>query len=1051
MSPLENRTVLVIGSGPNVIGQSDECDQGALEACLALKQMGCHLVTVNSNPDSPITDSGLAQRAYLEPLTLETLEQIIATEKPDAILPCFGGRTALHMTVELARQGVLARHAVQVWGTAPGDLERLLDRDALRDAVAPIHLNMPSLFTFSDLDAAETKAQELGFPVVLRSDSHVMPDGVLAYNLEEIQGLAAPLKGEQLFSLSIEDSLWHWQQLEIEVLRDTAGAMRTAGAVEYLDPAVVHPGDALAVSPPQSVLSAFIDQLIDQARVVAGHLNIIGCATVRFACRPQDGSFLLLAVHPRYTRSSALTALSAGRSVARTAALLAAGLTWEKLPADGSFDPPGDWTATAVGVKWPVWDFETMDNIPDHLGPRMQAVGQAVGFGRHFKEAFQNAARGAHRDGAGLGAGQPAGGLDLKGLLVQVETPSSHRPFFLYEALRLGATPGELSQRSGIPLWFIEQFAELADLEEHIRSCSGDDAAAAEALLLQARRHGFSRGHLAQICGMPEKRFTAAMEKLDLPNAAQPLDMTGTHFFATCHAAEPSRPMGSDPVVIVLGSGPHRIGNGPDCDWALLHALRSLSELGYTPVVITNNLTGVATGFALPGRVYCNPLSIEDIQAIIAQEKPQAIITWFAGPAGNALKRNLAASGAPVAGTPIDALDLLSDYQSLRQIIREQGIPQPSSALCNSAEELRQQAAGLGYPLLASEGGPAVNSGREPISEPVMDEAMLEQYLEHAAPDPVHPHLLENFLQYAIEAQAEAVCDGESAQVTAVLEHIELAGVHAGDSALVLPPYSISTRHVETICEYTRKVVQALRVKGMINVRFAIYRDTVYLLDVGCGVTRNLSLITKTTGQPVVKSAVRLILGGRLADSSTTVPAAGTFGVRTAVFPFNVFSQIDPLLGTRMRSTGQVLVMADAFGPAYFKAQSAAGSPLPLEGSVLITVTDEDKASILEPARIFQELGFKLKATRGTQMLLAEHGIVAETVRKLGFGRPNLLDEKKNGRVQMVINTPSGEKSQMDDSFIRKAAIRYRVTHITTPASALAAAKGIAALRKGDR
>ncbi len=1046
MALLENKTVLIIGSGPNVIGQSDECDQGALEACLVLKEMGCRLVAVNSNPDSPMTDSSLAQRTYLEPLTLETLERIIAEEKPHAIVPGFGGRTALHVTVQMAQRGILDRHGVAVWGTAPRDLERLLDRDALSSAVGPIDLNTPSLFSYSKLDEAEAKAQEIGFPVVLRSDSHLMPDGVLAYNQEEIRTLAAPLTGEQAFSLSVESSLRDWQQLEIEILRDNRGEVRIAGGVEYLDSAVVHPGDAIAVSPPQCINEKALGRLIEQARIVAGHLNIMGGVTIRVAFAPHNGSFLLLAVHPRYTRTSALSALIAGRPIARTAVLLASGLSWDQLPAGASFEPPQARDFAVVGVKWPVWDFGHLDGISDRLGPRMQAVGQAVGLGAGFKEALQNAARSANPGCTGLGDSSGDSGLPLEDLLARVAAPNSGRMFQLYEALRRGAVGRELSERSMIQPGFIEQLGELAALEEQIRAQVGSGGQPDPGLWRKARQNGFSPARLRDLHGLKPERLADISAAADLPLQVQPLGDLGGHCFSTCAVGGGSLPPSSGKVVLLIGSGPHRIGSGPECDWAIVHAAAALSDMGYQPVTINTNLTGVSTGFAMPGRIYCDPMDVEDILAVIAREKPVGIITRFAGFSEKTLKRELAARGAPIAGTPIEALEIIHDHEALRGRIRDLGIPQPAYALCRSAEQLRRCASDLGYPLLVSPAKAAAD--RSP--ELIMDAAILEKYLEQAGPDPDGPYLLERFLQYAIEAQAEALCDGSSVQVAAVLEHIELAGVNAGDSAWVLPPYSIAPRHVETISEYTRKIGLALPIKGLINARFAIYRDTVYLLQVGCEVNRNLSLVSKTTGQPIVRSAVRLMLGGSLEPASAARGSSRLCGVRTAVFPFNVFSQIDPLLGTRMRSTGQVLAMADSFALAYFKAQSAAGSPLPLAGTVLITVTDEDKPSILEPARIFQELGFTLMATRGTQAALADHGIQAQTVRKLGFGRPNLADEIKNGKVQMVINTPSGEKSQMDDSYIRKAAIRYRVTHITTPASALAAAKGIAARRNGD-
>jgi carbamoyl-phosphate synthase large subunit len=1044
MPELKDKKVVIIGAGPNVIGQSGECDEGALEACRALGAAGCRVIAVDSNPDALSIAPGAAGKAYIEPLTVDTLRRIIEMERPDAILPAFGGRQSLHLTARLATEGVLADHGVAIMGPGAECISRLLDREALKSALAEIGHRTPPIHTLPGIDAAVEKAQAIGFPVVLRcSDPDRMPDGILAYNQEELRSRAArlPADSEQLYS--IEASLHEWRQAEVEILRDGRGETSIAGCVDYLDSAAIHPGDGLAVCPPQSIPDAILKQLERNAEAIANHLGLVGGATIRFAYNPDDEQLLVLAVHPRYTRTSALVARVADRPLGQVSALLAAGGRLEEM--DRAIHPQGTPAPplAVVGVKWPCWDFDSLDKTADRLGPQMQALGQWICLGGSFKEALQKGARTASGHAQGLDG---FGNDDLDGteLLARLATPSSRRIWLVVEALRQQTPREAIVERTRLCGWLIDQLAELIGTEEALRATRG--AAPDEALLRRAKADGFGNAYLARLTG----RSIPELERMTAGLAIEPhwIRLGGKkrpRLFSTYAPCDGEKTKSENKSLLIIGSGANRIGQGPDCNYGAYRAAAAAGSRGQRVALLNGNLTSVTTGLAAPAVTYCEPMTTEDILAVIRQEQPAGVVTQFAGLQADDLTLELTRVGIPILGTPAQTVALLQNRGAAYEQMRHIGIPQPAGALVTDREGLMNAARTIGFPLLVRPASRTSKTG----SRIVRDEPALAAMVQDRRIDAQRSLFVEQFLEFGIEVQAETLCDGAEARVAAVLEHVELAGVHAGDSACVLPPYSIAPRHLDTIEDYCRKIAVALRIQGLINLRFVIYRDTVYLLEAMCHATRNISLIETTLGLPLAAMAIRLISGEPLdflADSQSEV---NRVGLRAAVFPFNVFPDEDPLLGPAMRSSGQVLATADTFGLAYFKALAAAGTPLPTRGTVLITVTDEDKASILEPARIFQELGFELMATRGTRSALADNGIESQAVRKLGFGRPDLVDEIKNGNVQMVINTPTGGQGQIDDSLIRKAAIQSGIANITTPASALAAARGIAARREG--
>jgi carbamoyl-phosphate synthase large subunit len=729
----------------------------------------------------------------------------------------------------------------------------------------------------------------------------------------------------------------------------------------------------------------------------------------------------------------------------KASALLAAGYDLQDIPHTVHPEDSKSPATNVVAVKWPCWNFDSLDNTVDRLGPQMQALGQWISLGGSFKEALQKGARTASQSAEGLGS-SGVDHLTEAELLSQLATPSSRRIWLVVEALRKKLPREKILQRTRFAEWFMDQLTDLIRMEESLRASNGK--APGEALLRQAKSNGFANAYLAKLTG----HSIPALEQMAAKFAIKPHWLRlgcadKPRLFSTYARTGDVNANTETKSLLIIGSGAHRIGQGPDCDYGAYRAAVAAGEQGHRVTLLNCNLTSVTTGHSAPVACYCEPITTEDILAVIQQEQPVGVVTQFAGLQANDLTMELLQAGVSIIGTPSQTVELLQNRYASYEHMRRIGIPQPAGALVTSNDALIDTARTIGFPILVQ---PASRTSKT-RPQIVRDEHTLTALSQSQQIDPAEHLFVEQFLEFGIEAQAETLCDGTRAHVAAVMEHVELAGVHAGDSACVLPPYSIAPRHIDTIDEYCRKIAVSLRIQGLINLRFAIYRDTVYLLEAINHATRNMSTIETTRQLPLAAMAMRLITGEPLDNQTFSQAPAARIGLRAAVFPFNVFPDEDPLLGPAMRSTGQVLATADTFGLAYFKALESAGTPLPTQGTVLITVTDEDKASILEPARIFQELGFNLMATRGTRSVLAENGIESQAVRKLGFGRPDLVDEIKNGRVQMVINTPTGDQGQIDDSLIRKAAIQSRIANITTPASALAAAKGIAARRDGIR
>jgi len=1042
--------ILIIGSGPIIIGQACEFDYSGTQACKALRSLGCEVVLVNSNPATIMTDPGMADATYIEPLNVKVLTEIIAAERPDALLPNLGGQSALNLSAELFRAGILEQYGVKMIGVTVDAIERGEDRLAFKRTMECLGIEMPRSETVTTVEDAEQVAERLGYPVVIRP-AYTMggTGGGLVYNLEELRlicsrGLAASLVGQVL----VEESVLGWEELELEVVRDAKNQMITVCFIENVDPMGVHTGDSFCTAPMLTIAPELQERLQRYAYAIVEAIEVIGGTNIQFAHDPATGRVVVIEINPRTSRSSALASKATGFPIARVSALLAGGLTLDEIPywRDGTLEkytPSGDY----VVVKFARWAFEKFKGIQDQLGTQMRAVGEVMSIGRTYKEALQKAIRSLEIGRYGLGFAKNFHRLPLDKLLHLLRTPTSERHFQLYEALRQGAAVEDLHRITHIRPWFIQQMKELVELETEIMGYKGKELP--DELLRRAKRDGFADRYLANLLGVPEAEIRHRRLDLGLEEAWEPVPVSGVedaaYYYSTYNAAD-RVPVSDRRKIMVLGGGPNRIGQGIEFDYCCVHAAFAIREAGYESIMVNCNPETVSTDYDTSDKLYFEPLTVEDVLSIYEKEKPEGVIVQFGGQTPLNIATELAAAGVHILGTTPDTIDLAEDRDRFRLIMRELGIPQPESGMASNLDEARRIAAEIGYPLMVR---PSYVLGGRGM-EVVLDEQMLEAYVEAAVElSPERPILIDKFLDNAIEAEADAIADGTDAFVPAVMEHIELAGVHSGDSACVIPPVSIAPKHIDTIVEYTRKIAVALNVVGLMNIQYAIFENTVYVLEANPRASRTVPLVSKVCNVSMAKLATQIMLGARLADLNLIRRPIHHYGVKEAVFPFNMFSEVDPVLGPEMRSTGEVLGLSHDYGRALFKAHEATQSVLPLEGTVLFTIADRDKKAAIEPARLFRELGFRLMATDGTHAFLKEQGIETIPARKLGYGRPNLVDAIKNGEVQLLVNTPSGRRSTEDSSQVRRAAVKYKVPYITTTAAAIAAAKGIAARRSG--
>ena len=1040
--------ILIIGSGPIIIGQACEFDYSGTQACKALREEGYQIVLVNSNPATIMTDPGMADKTYIEPLTTESVEKIIAKERPDALLPNLGGQTGLNLASSLYKEGILEKYGVEVIGVKADAIERGEDRIAFKETMASLDIAVPRSAPCHSVEEAEKITEELGYPVVLRP-AYTMggTGGGIAYNLEELhtivrRGLAASLVHQVL----VEESVLGWEELELEVVRDAKDQKITVCFIENVDAMGVHTGDSFCVAPMLTVPQELQQRMQELSYRIVEAIGVLGGTNVQFAHNLENGRLVVIEINPRTSRSSALASKATGFPIARISTKLAAGLTMDEIPywRDGTLEkytPSGDY----VVVKFARWAFEKFPQATDILGTQMRAVGEAMSIGKTFKEGFQKSIRSLEIGKYGLGT-REYGELSLYQLKEKLVQPSSVRVFLIYEALRQGMSVEELYQLTYIGRWFLEQIRELVELEKELLSHTWNELS--PELFLKAKEDGFGDRYLADLFEVPEKDVREKRIALGKVARYDAVPVSGVenaaYYYSTYVSDQDAVPVSPNRKVMILGGGPNRIGQGIEFDYTCVHAALTLRDEGYESVMVNCNPETVSTDYDTSDKLYFEPLTVEDVLAIYEKEKPEGVIVQFGGQTPLNIAQELKDCGVEILGTTPESIRLAEDREYFRERMIALDIPQPESGTARNVDEAVAIAARIGYPLMVRPSFVLGGRGMEVI----YDEEMLLKYAREAIRvSPEYPMLIDRFLENAIEAEVDAISDGQETFVAAVMEHIELAGVHSGDSACSIPTRTIAARHLEAIEQYTARIARELEVVGIINVQYAICDDQVYILEANPRASRTVPLVAKVVGLPLARLATQFMLGKKLKDfpelRKREIPY---FGVKEAVFPFNMFHEVDPLLGPEMRATGEVMGIADSFGLAFYKAQKAAGAQLPLKGNVLLTVTDKDKPTLLPVARRLQKLGFTIYATDNTCRFLEENGVPGISIKKLHEGRPNIVDAIKNGELNLIINTPIGRDGKYDDSYIRMTAIQQKVPYVTTIAAAQASVEGIEAM-----
>ncbi|MBR4528976.1 MAG: carbamoyl-phosphate synthase large subunit [Lachnospiraceae bacterium] len=1050
--------VLIIGSGPIVIGQACEFDYSGTQACKALRSLGYEIVLVNSNPATIMTDPEMADHTYIEPLNAERVAAVIEKERPDALLPNLGGQSGLNLAAELYKKGILDMYGVKVIGVQVDAIERGEDRIEFKKTMDALGIEMARSQVAYSVEEALKIADELHYPVVLRP-AYTMggTGGGLVYNRDELKTVCERgLQASLIHQVLVEESILGWEELELEVVRDKDNNMITVCFIENVDPVGVHTGDSYCTAPMLTIDEDLQKELQRQAYAIVEHIGVIGGTNVQFAHDPVSGRVIVIEINPRTSRSSALASKATGFPIALVSAKLATRLTLAELTDSrfGTLDkyvPNGDF----VVVKFARWAFEKFHGVEDKLGTQMRAVGEVMSIGKNYKEAFQKAIRSLEKDRYGLGFVKNFHELpveDLKRLLIDA---SSERHFVLYEALRKGVSIDELFEITKVKHYFLEQMKELVDEEEEILTHKGQ--LPPDELLVKAKRDGFSDRYLAMILGISEDEIRNRREALGVTETWDYVHVSGTedsaYYYSTYKENAENRVPREEQApergkVMILGGGPNRIGQGIEFDYCCVHAAKSLKALGFETIIVNCNPETVSTDYDTSDKLYFEPLTLEDVLSIYRREKPVGVIAQFGGQTPLNLAAKLEKEGVKILGTTPEVIDLAEDRDRFRAVMEKLGIPMPEAGMATTVEEAKAVAAKIGYPVMVR---PSYVLGGRGM-EIVRSEDAIEAYMKAAVGvTPDRPILIDRFLHNAMECEADAICDGENAYVPAVMEHIELAGIHSGDSACILPSRHIPEDLLQTIREYTRRIAVEMHVVGLMNMQYAIEDGRVFVLEANPRASRTVPLVSKVCGIRMVPLAVDIITGP-LTGRPSPLKDLGErkipyYGVKEAVFPFNMFPEVDPVLGPEMRSTGEVLGIAETTGEAFFKAEEAAKSTLPTEGAVLISVNSEDKPDAAEIARSFHEDGFTILATGRTCDLIEQAGIPVQRVKKSYEGRPNVQDMITNGEIDLIVNSPIGDGAEHDDSYLRKAAIKARIPYVTTIAAARAAAEGIRQIR----
>ncbi|MFC2040710.1 carbamoyl-phosphate synthase large subunit [Chloroflexota bacterium] len=1046
---LKPSKVLIIGSGPIVIGQAAEFDYAGTQACRAMREEGIISVLVNSNPATIMTDEGIADIVYIEPLTVNTLARIIEKERPDGLLPTLGGQTGLNLAVGLADAGILDKYNIKSLGTPIETIKKAEDRELFKQLLIDIGEPVTDSESVNSSEQAREVAKEIGLPLIIRPAYTLGgTGGGVANNLEELEtAVTRGLSASPIQQVLLEKSLVGWKEIEYEVVRDGADNCITVCNMENIDPMGVHTGDSIVVAPSQTLTNKEYQMLRTASLKIIRALGIEGGCNVQFALDPKSEKYYVIEVNPRVSRSSALASKATGYPIARVASKIAVGKTLDEIPNQvtgktmASFEPALDY----VVVKIPHWPFDKFTSSNRTLGTQMKATGEVMAIDRCFEAALQKAVRSLELSKRSL-LWEDAGWKQSTDINSYPLGPNDLRLWAIMAALRRGITPEAITERTKIDMWFTVKLQNIVDMEKKIRS-----QPLTPELMWQAKRLGFSDEQI----GVLTDKLHDQIRQLRLNWNVQPVykivdtcaaefDAATPYFYSTYEQEDESHPTNKKKA-IVIGSGPIRIGQGIEFDYCCVHAAGALRDEGYESIMINCNPETVSTDYDTSDKLYFEPLTIEDVLNICEKEKPEGVIVQFGGQTPLNIAVELEKAGVNILGTSVNSIDIASDRGRFSQVMKKYGIPMPESGTASSLKEALTIAKRIGYPLIVR---PSYVLGGRGM-EIVHDEEELRRHVSAAvAVTPDRPILIERYLENAIETEADALSDGEDVFIPAIMEHIEYAGVHSGDAACVIPPVSLTRKHIDTIEQYTRRIASELQVVGVMNVQYAICQDVVYVIEANPRASRTVPVVSKVCAIPMARLATQLLMGKKIKDLNLKKKTIPHFGVKESVFPFNMFPEVDPVLNPEMKSTGEVLGIADSFELAFWKAQEAI-TRLPTEGTVLITVSEQDRQKIGKIASQFANLGFKLMATAGTHAFLKGLGISSESVLKEHEGRPNITDAIKNKGIQLIINTPVGKLSKYDDSYIRKAAIQYKVPYITTLAAAMAAVKGITAYRKG--
>ena len=1057
--------VLIIGSGPIVIGQACEFDYSGTQACKALREQGYKIVLVNSNPATIMTDPVMADATYIEPLNVERLSQIIEKERPDALLPNLGGQTGLNMAMELNKAGVLDKYGVKVIGVNLDAIERGEDREIFKETMKKLGIDTPRSGICHTIEGAEKIAEEIGFPLVVRP-AYTMggQGGGFCYNVEELRTIVANgLDLSMTHQCLIEESILGWEELEVEVVRDAKNQMIAICFIENIDAVGVHTGDSFCSAPFMTIDKELEERLKKDAFKIVESIGVIGGTNVQFAHNPKTGRVVIIEINPRTSRSSALASKATGFPIALISAKLASGMTLDEIPywRDGTLDkytpggaPDGDY----VVLKFARWAFEKFRGVEDSLGTSMKAVGEVMSIGKTFKETFQKAIRGLENGRAGLGFAKDFNKKSAEELCEMLKTASSERYFQLYEAIRKGVSLEKLNSITHVKEYFLQQMKELVDLEEEMLKTIG--SVPADELLIQAKKDGFSDKYLSKILKVSEKAIRDRRNALGIKEAWLAVPVSGVdnanYYYSTYNAKDTSKASDNKKKIMILGGGPNRIGQGIEFDYCCCHAAMQLKELGYETIIVNCNPETVSTDYDTSDKLYFEPVTTEDVLQIYEKEKPMGVIVQFGGQTPLNIARELEENGVNVLGTSIDSIDAAEDRDIFRHMMEKLEIPMPESGMAINFEEAKACADKIGYPIMIRPSFVLGGRGMEVI----YDEATLKEYVEKAVGvTPDRPLLIDRFLKNALECESDALADGKNVYIPSVMEHVELAGIHSGDSACVIPPVSIPEDNLKTIKEYTTKIAQALKVTGLMNMQYAIENGKVYVIEANPRASRTVPLVSKVCDTQMARLATRLMLGETIESLGLKDKVIPYYGAKEAVLPWSRFPGVDPILGPEMRSTGEVLGLAETFPLAFYKSQEAAGSELPHAPAawenkkVLISLSNKEsqKDQVLMIGKTLKDLGFTLVGTQGTADFYNANGIKCEVVNKIGAGRPDVVDMIMNKEVCLVINTPKAKRNYAEDrKTIRKMCLKYKVSYITTLAGAVAAVKGIEAVKNGN-